>query len=233
LFLILEIITIRLMKRVAIIQARMSSTRLPGKVLKEVEGKPLLLWMLERVKGAKRVDEIVVATSTNPEDDSIVAAVQGVALFRGSLDDVLSRFQGAAEVTEADVVIRLTADCPLIDPRVIDEAIALYETGKYEYVTNGLERTYPKGMDVEVFSRKCLDEMGEKADDPYEREHVTPYLYQGKRKTKIGHLKQKEDDSDLRVTVDTPEDFIVVKSVIESLGSPGLEEIVSYLREKE
>jgi len=215
------------MKRIAIIQARMSSTRLPGKVLKKVKGKSLITRMIERVQLAEKVDGIVVATSEKPEDDAIVAEVEGVLVFRGSLDDVLSRFQGAAE--GADVVIRLTADCPLIDPKVIDQAIGMYESGHYEYVTNALERTYPKGMDVEVFSKKLLDEIAEKADDPYEREHVTPYLYQGKRETRIGHLKQKQNDSDLRITVDTPEDFALVKKLI-GLEVDGLEEIVACLR---
>jgi len=197
----------------------MGSTRLPGKVLKEVLGRPLLAYMIERVKQAKKVDEIIVATTHLAQDQPIIDLCNelNIPTFRGENQDVLSRFLEVADRHDLNVVIRLTADCPLIDPQVIDAAISLFEEGGVDYVTNALERTYPKGMDVEVFSREALEIMKEKAKDPYEKEHVTPYLYQGKEIFRHRHLKREEDRSSLRLTVDTLDDFTFVKHIIETL----------------
>jgi len=144
-----------------IVQARMSSSRLPGKVMKEVQGRPLIAYQLDRLKEVRGADSVVVATSLNEDDDVIAdfCSQYGVSVFRGSLDDVQKRFLDAANHHNIDVVVRITADCPLIDPSIIDFVIAEYKelNDSYAYVTNILERTYPRGMDVEVFLKVCLE----------------------------------------------------------------------------
>ncbi|NLX01599.1 MAG: NTP transferase domain-containing protein, partial [Syntrophomonadaceae bacterium] len=168
------------MKTVIIDQARMTSTRLPGKVMKEVLGKPLLEYQIERLKRTNEADELVIATTTNNTDQPIVEICKrlGVAYYRGSEEDVLSRYYEAATKFGADVVVRVTSDCPLIDPTVVDKVIKHYKDNwdKYDYVSNTLTRTYPRGMDTEVFSYKVLQEVYYNAQEQPEREHVTPYI---------------------------------------------------------
>ncbi len=209
----------------AVLQARMSSSRLPGKVLKPILGRPMIERQIERLRRSAELTRIVVATSTAASDDELAAAVSamGVPVHRGALDDVLGRFVGAiAEFGLEGDMVRLTADCPLADAGVIDEAIALMRREGLDYVSNGRERTYPRGLDVEVFRIDALLASARETDDPYDREHVTPYLYKPGARFAQGHLKQARDDSALRWTVDYPEDFDFVVKVYEALypGDP-------------
>lgn len=208
------------MRIVLIDQARMSSTRLPGKILKQVLDKPLLLYQIERLKRAKRLSQIVIATTVNPQDDIIAntAKEQGVSVYRGSEEDVLQRYAETAKQFQADFIVRITSDCPLIDPAIIDACIEQFlKSPQYDYISNTLDLTFPRGMDVEVFTQKALQTAHEKAKRTPEREHVTPYIYQHPDIFKIGHFKNSENLSQYRLTVDTQEDFDLIKMIIESL----------------
>ena len=207
------------MKTVIIVQARMTSTRLPGKVLKEVLGKPLLAYQLERLRRVKLADEIVLATTTNQTDDVLAsfAAKEEIRCYRGDEQDVLDRYYQAAILAEADVIIRVTSDCPLIEPAIIDEVSQVYyETPGGDYVSNALSRTYPRGLDVECFSFKVLEIAWKNANKAYEREHVTPYLYQQDVFIKK-EVKAEADYSGYRWTVDTQEDYELVRLLLEEL----------------
>ncbi|MHB8073698.1 cytidylyltransferase domain-containing protein [Desulfosporosinus fructosivorans] len=205
------------MKTVIISQARMTSTRLPGKVLKEVMGKPLLTFQIERLKRVGKGNEIVVATTVHRTDDPVeeLCCRLGVKCFRGPEDDVLARYYHAATDAGADVVVRVTADCPLIDPGIVDAVIASFAEGGYDYVSNTLTRTYPRGMDTEVFSYKVLAEAYKEAEKQSEREHVTPFIYTRRDRYKLGSVKGNEDNSKYRWTVDTSEDFELIKNILE------------------
>lgn len=204
---------------IVIVQARMGSSRLPGKILKQVLGRPLLSYQIERINRAKHVTGIIIATTTNASEMPIVKLCEHLSypVFRGSEDDVLSRYYGAAKETGADVIVRLTSDCPVIDPDVIDDVIEYYLSHTYDYVSNSLERSYPRGMDTEVFSFKVLEEAYCKADLEFQREHVTPYIYQNPNIYKLGNVLLSADESNHRWTVDTPEDFELIKLMIEHL----------------
>lgn len=208
-------------KTLAIVQARMSSTRLPGKVLKELGGRPLIGFMLERVKRAAEVHEIVLATSTDASDDELAATVRelGFGVFRGSLDDVLARFAGAAEGRGADVLVRLTGDCPLIDPALIDRAVKHLRHQGLDYVTNGEPAMYPDGLDVEAFTQAALQRAFVEARLPSEREHVTPYLRVPAAGFRRGSLAGAVDLSALRWTVDHADDLAVVRALVDALGA--------------
>ncbi|MBT6537431.1 MAG: glycosyltransferase family protein [Rhodospirillaceae bacterium] len=222
-------------KIVAIVQARMSSSRLPGKVLAPVVGQPMLLRQLERLGRARTVDEIVVATSTEPDDDVIadVCDKSNIACFRGSLHDVLGRYVQAATASEADIVLRLTADCPLTDPVVVDGLIRHMRDGAYDYASNTLERTWPHGLDVEAMTFDALLTAGHEADDPHEREHVTPFLYGHPDRFKLGSYTGAVDQSALRLTVDYSEDLDVVTQIYDALypinAAFTTEDVVIYL----
>ena len=209
------------MKTVIITQARMASTRLPGKVMREVMGKPLLAYHLERIQRAKYADEILVATTVNPEDDVItqLAASHGVRCYRGSAEDVLARYREAARETGADIMVRVTADCPLIDPEIIDKVIRYYLDHRhlYDYVSNTLKRTYPRGMDTEVFPRKVLEEIHLKAHESADREHVTCYICRHPEEYRLGGVEHSEDLSHHRWTVDEEDDFKLIKLLIEEI----------------
>ncbi|RDY23314.1 acylneuraminate cytidylyltransferase [Romboutsia maritimum] len=206
-------------KVVAIIQARVGSTRLPRKVLKNIKGKTILAHVVERVKQSKYIDEIVIATSDLDKDDDIVKEVNkiGVLYFRGNELDVLSRYYGAAKSRRADVIVRITSDCPLIDPNIIDNLVKYYLENSYDIVTNAVadlsKRTYPRGLDTEVFSFKMLRLANENANKTYQREHVTPYIYE--HAENIYYYLNKFDYSKYRWTVDTKEDYILIKKIYE------------------
>jgi spore coat polysaccharide biosynthesis protein SpsF len=229
-----------LQKVVLIMQARMGSERLPGKVLKPVAGKPLLQYELTRLSRCQFVGETVVATTTNPADDAIVEFCRqhGVLWFRGSEEDVLSRYYEAAVWRSADVVVRVTADCPLIDPALVDDTVKFYLTHRteYDYVSNVLKRTYPRGMDCEVFSFSALKQAFDEAKDRKEREHVTPFIYGRPERFKLGGVAGAEDQSCLRLTVDTSEDFDLIEKVITALYPAkhdfSLADIVSLLKQR-
>ncbi|MBD2108557.1 glycosyltransferase family protein [Nodosilinea sp. FACHB-13] len=204
-----------------IVQARMTSTRLPGKVLKPVLDKPLLAYQIERLKRVKTADSIVIATTENDSDNPIVELCKALEVdyFRGSEQDVLSRYYGAAQAAQSDIVVRVTSDCPLIDPEVIDEVIQVYaaECDRYDYVSNALKRTYPRGMDIEVLPTWALEQAYRETTEPPEREHVTPFIYNHPKRYSLGHVIYSEDLSHHRWTVDTPEDFELIKRMLEEL----------------
>ena len=209
------------MKVCVILQARMGSARLPGKVLKEVLGKPLLEYQCERLDRVKLKDETIITTSIGDSDRPIVDFCRKRALvcFRGPEEDVLARFEGAALSRAADVVVRLTGDCPLIDPEIVDRVIEFYLTNNahYDYVSNVFKRTYPRGMDCEVFSRRALWEAQREAKLPAEREHVTRFIYSHPERYRLGSVTHSEDQSRHRWTVDTPEDFELIRKILTEL----------------
>jgi spore coat polysaccharide biosynthesis protein SpsF len=203
----------------AVLQARMSSTRLPGKVMRPILGRPMIGLQVERLRRSARLGRIVVATSDGPEDDPLADYVEtlGLAVHRGERDDVLARFHGAlAAHGGGEHVVRLTADCPLADPEVIDAAVALHlETGA-DYTANTAGRTFPKGLDVEVCRVAALEAAWAEAEDPYEREHVTAFLYRRPERFRLASLT-RDPPLKYRWTVDTPEDFAFVEAVYEAL----------------
>jgi glutamate-1-semialdehyde 2,1-aminomutase len=201
---------------IAFVQARMGSIRLPNKVMKIVNGKPLIEYLLLRVAKAKLIDKIVVATSVNSNNDLLVSFVNslGFETYRGSEHDVLSRFYEAAKFHNATTLLRITADCPLVDPDLIDSLIEEYFNSVSDYATNTLPPTYPDGLDVEVFSFQSLEIAHQEAVTANEREHVTPYIrYSGK--FKIYNSVNKIDYSDRRWTVDEVDDFEVVSNIFQ------------------
>ena len=206
-------------KVLAILQARTSSSRLPGKVLMQILGRPMLALQLERLRRCRKIDHLVVATSDHPSDDVLAAlcADLGLPVCRGSLDDVLSRFAGAAQPYAPDVVVRLTGDCPLADPQLIDEVIENFLSADYDYLSNCAPATYPDGLDVEVFSYRALLEAETEAVLPSHREHVTPFIRRQPERFRVGNLAAEGDCSHLRWTVDEPEDFVFVSEIYERL----------------
>lgn len=204
---------------ILIIQARMGATRLPGKVLKAVMGKPLLSYLVERLKRVKKVDQLVLATTTNPSDDVLMefCVKEHLPFFRGSEENVLDRFLQTARIYKGEVIVRITADCPLIDPAIVDEAIDFFLNHPYDYVSDVLTRTYPRGMDVEVFSISSFEKVAKEAQREDEKEHVTPYYLRHPEQFKLGQVTSKENNSHLRLTVDTPEDFTLIKTLLEEL----------------
>ena len=204
---------------VAIIQARMSSSRLPGKVLKEIAGKPMLTWVVERTRLSRYVDEAVIATTTETIDDPIVDYCEraGIPVSRGSHYDVLDRYYQAARQFEADVIVRITADCPVIDPGVIDHTIEQFFTEKVDFAANRLpppwKRTYPIGLDTEVCTFSGLERAWKEAEAAFEREHVMPYFYDQEGRFRILLVNHDPDYGELRWTVDTPEDLRAVQII--------------------
>lgn len=211
------------MKVGAIIQARMSSTRLPGKILKKVLGKSLLEYQIERIKRAKSIDQIIVATTINECDNPIVGLCQQMEIpcCRGSEEDVLSRYYEAALEFHIDAIVRLTSDCPLIDPDVIDKVVYYFleNAGRFDYVSNTLARTYPRGMDTEIMSLKALEAAYNHAAESADREHVTAYLYRNPERFRLDSVRFQTDESRHRWTVDTPEDFQLIQKIITELYS--------------
>lgn len=209
------------MKTGIIVQARMTSTRLPGKVLKTVMGKPLLEYQIERLRRVKSADEIIIATTTNDTDLPLVQLCECLRIpyFRGSEEDVLSRYYGAASEHNLDIIVRVTSDCPLIDPLVIDKVIGFYleHRSRYDYISNSLKRSYPRGMDTEVFSFVVLEEAYLEAQAQPAREHVTPFLYQHPERYRLGNVALEKDESVQRWTVDTREDFELIRRILEAL----------------
>jgi len=206
---------------VAIIQARMGSTRLPGKIMKEILGKPVILWDLDRLSLSKLIDEIVVAIPYGIENDVIVDTIKKynnkIVTTRGSENDVLDRYYQAALQTNADVVVRITSDCPLIDPVVIDYVIEQFLDNDCDYCSNSLTRTYPRGLDVEVFSFIAFKNAWIEAQKDYEREHVTPYIIENPDKFKLLKVTNDIDLSHLRWTLDTNEDFEFISAVYKKI----------------
>jgi len=201
-----------------IIQARMGSTRLPGKVMMEIDKdkNPILFYVINQLKNCINIDNIVVATTTFPEDNRIADFLQqtNVACFRGNDNDVLDRYYKCAKHFVFLTIVRITSDCPLIDPQIVDRVIEKFQTEKYDYVSNCIPRTFPYGTEVEIFSFNALEQTWKNAKKPSEREHVTPYIYNNRDKFRICSLCNDEDLSRFRWTVDRIEDLNLVKQLI-------------------
>jgi len=233
------------MKTGAIIQARMSSNRLPGKVLKALpygSGISSLEQIVYRLQQVESIHEVIIATSTNKEDKAIVdmADSKGINVFSGSLNNILERFTLAAKSFHFDHVVRITGDCPCIDPDIIEETIQKHLQEKADFTTTGaLKRTFPIGIDAAVIKMQALEEAYQNADKDYEKEHVTPYIYKSHpEKFKIVSVEASEElaDPTLRITMDTPEDYILMCSIYDALylkhQSFGLREILTLLEKK-
>jgi spore coat polysaccharide biosynthesis protein SpsF len=224
-------------KVVIIIQARMGSTRLPGKVIKRVSGIPLLLLQYQRLSLSKLADQIVIATSTNPNDSSIVKLCldHAIMYFKGSESDVLKRYYDAATFFKADIIVRINSDCPLIDPRVVDKVInAFLSSGQtVDYASNILEETYPTGMHVEVFSYNAIKKASERHTQLDEKEHVTPYIYRNPSIFKLLSVTNSINLSMHRWTVDYEEDFEfisqIIKKKIKNNIDTSMNQIVEFL----
>jgi spore coat polysaccharide biosynthesis protein SpsF len=207
------------MRTVAIIQARMSSSRLPGKVLLDIAGQPMIVRVVERARRAKSVDDVIIATTTDPSDDPIEALCRerGYLVYRGSMFDVLDRFYGAARQAAAEVIVRITADCPVIDPGVIDQTVEAFHTSMADFACNRLpppwHRTWPIGLDTEVCSFSGLERAWKEAVLPYEREHVMPFFYDTEDRFKVVVLEHDPDYGELRWTVDTAEDLKLLRQI--------------------
>ncbi len=206
-------------KTVAIVQARTSSTRLPRKVLLEIEGQPMLAWNLRRLARARRIDEVVVATTTEPEDEAIVslATTLGFRTWRGPLEDVLTRYVGAATMAEATTVVRVTSDCPFIDPQLVDETLASWPRAGVDYI--GFDG-YPRGLDHEVMTLEALLRADRDATLDYERVHATPHIYRNPDKFRVTSVGHEPSLTHHRWCVDTPDDLAFVREVARRLG-PG------------
>jgi spore coat polysaccharide biosynthesis protein SpsF len=209
------------MRIVCFIEARFRSTRLPGKVLKQILGKPMLEWMIERIERARTLDEIVIATTDSPADDPIVELAQRmkIGVFRGSEDDVLARVLGAARAYHADVIVETTGDCPLHDPAIIDKVVADFRIGGADFVSNTLAYSTPRGTDVRVFAADDLDEINRLSNDPADHEHVSLYFWEHPEKYRLRNVATDlpAEVSELRLTVDTPEDFDLITRIYEEL----------------
>jgi spore coat polysaccharide biosynthesis protein SpsF (cytidylyltransferase family) len=209
----------------------MTSTRLPGKVLKNIAGKPVLWHVINRLRQAKLVDEIVVATTINSTDIPIISLAEdiGVASYTGSEVDVLDRYYQSAKIAKADVIVRITSDCPLLDPGVVDEAASYFLKNCFDYVSNtcvttdlGCKQAYPDGLDTEVFSFGALENAWKNASLDSEREHVTPYIWKNVDLFKIGHVSYPVDLSHLRFTLDYEEDLLFIAEIYNRLSDKGL-----------
>jgi spore coat polysaccharide biosynthesis protein SpsF len=187
----------------------MSSTRLPGKVFRPIKGVPMMMHQIARIRRMRNLSDVVVATSVESSDDELAEFLghAGVNVFRGPLDDVAARFIGALDNNPCDIAVRLTADCPLIDPAVVDAAIDLHVEAGADYTSNVIERTFPRGLDCEVFNPDVLRNLYDQGLSDYEKEHVTVGIYSRPESFHLENLAGPTDRSDLRWTVDTPEDF--------------------------
>jgi spore coat polysaccharide biosynthesis protein SpsF len=208
------------MKIVAIVQARMGSSRLPRKVLKDLGGATVLDRVLNRLGRSRLIQESVVATTIEPADDAIVEHCErtGRKVFRGSEQDVLDRYYQAAKYVNADVVVRITSDCPVIDPEVTDGTIRAFLDRHADYASNVLVRTYPRGLDTEVMTVQALERAWRESNKPHQREHVTPYIYENPSEFKLHGIENDTDCSRHRWTVDTPEDLELLRAIYERFG---------------
>jgi spore coat polysaccharide biosynthesis protein SpsF len=228
------------MRTVCTIEARMRSTRLPGKVLKPLLGRPMLERMVERLRRARRLDAIVIATTDHAADDPIEALARrlDVGCFRGSEEDVLDRVLQAARSAKADLIVETTGDCPLIDPALVDRTVEAFLAGGKDYVSNCLVPSFPRGFEVQVFPLKVLEEVARLTQDPADREHVSLYIYEHPDRFRIGRLDESvpPKERELRLTVDTPEDYALVSKVFEALHPTkpdfGLADVIELLRRR-
>ena len=227
----------------AIVQARMGSTRLPGKIMMSVRDKPLLYYNIRQVLQSKKIDKLIIATTNLSRDDEIVKFVDlyGIEVFRGSEDDVLDRYFHCAKEFKLDAIVRITSDCPLVDPEIIDRCIEKFENENLDYLSNTNKQIdddwiydpcgFPPGFGVEVFTFNTLENAWKNTEKPFDREHVTQYILDNPKKFKIGGLENQEDFSDLRLTLDYQVDFDLIKLVIENFPDDeiyNLKKIISF-----
>jgi spore coat polysaccharide biosynthesis protein SpsF len=207
------------MKVVTIIQARMGSTRLPGKVLKDLGGEAVLARVVNRVRRTKFAGEVVIATTNNSADDLIVAECRqiNVSVFRGDEDDVLDRYYQCAQWAAADAVVRITSDCPLIDPDITDKTVRSFLDRRPDYASNTLERKYPRGLDTEVMTMEALATAWQDARESYQRAHVTPYIYENPERFRLLPVCGFRDYSHYRWTLDTSEDLALIRTLYERM----------------
>ncbi|WP_119417838.1 cytidylyltransferase domain-containing protein [Desertibaculum subflavum] len=225
-------------RTVATIEARMTSSRLPGKVMMEIAGRPALELMVERLSRVPSLDGTVIATTVNAADQPIVdlAGRLGIGCFRGSEEDVLARVLGAAEAHAIDVIVETTGDCPLIDPAVVERTIQAYRASGADYVANVLRRTYPIGMDTQVFARSVLADVARRTGDPYDHEHVSVFIYRHPELYRLLNVAapNRQTDPELRLTLDTADDLKLLRALADSAlaGDPGagLDDILAALR---
>lgn len=204
-----------------IIQARMGSTRLPGKILKPIMGSPMLGYLLERLARIQTPHTLIVATTTNPQDNEIEDFIKHkkILVFRGSEEDVLDRYYQTCLKFPADLIVRITSDCPLMDPAIVDQAIQRFQKHNtpLDYLSNTVPRTFPRGMDVEVFTFAALKVASQEASSVHDREHVTPFFYKQPQRFHLAHFTHQPDISHYRLTVDTAEDFLLISKIFEEL----------------
>lgn len=227
------------MKIVAIIQARMGSTRLPAKVMKQLHGTTVLGHVLKRSQACPSIDEVIVATTIEPQDATIAQACEqlGVSCFRGSEQDVLSRYYLAAEEAGADLIVRITSDCPLYDGHLLERMLLEFKRiaaqEPLDYLSNTQIRTFPRGLDTEIFTFRALERAHREATRPHEREHVTPYIYQHPERFIVRNFASPTDLSSHRWTLDTEEDFALISAIYDALyvGNPdfGTAEVLELL----
>jgi len=222
---------------IGLIQVRMGSTRLPGKSLMEINGKPMLWHLIKRVEKSKLIDKIVIATTVEKQDDAIeeFAKKEGIDCFRGSEMDIMDRLYNALKAFNGDIGVRITGDCPLVDHQVIDKLIGYYLEHKDEFdiVTNIFPPTHPQGLSVEVFPREILERALNEMNDPFWREWVTVYFYENPDKYRVANIKNEENFAHHRWTVDYEEDYKFVDAVFSALGPNGedftMEDILKFL----
>jgi spore coat polysaccharide biosynthesis protein SpsF len=224
-------------KIVAIVQARRGSTRLPDKVLADIEGRPLLAWVLRRAARIPGVAQVLLATTTVAADAALitVAGEEGFGAFAGSENDVLDRFMGAADVCGAEAVVRLTADCPLLDPEVSGRVVARFTVGDVDYACNTQPPTFPDGLDTEVFSRAALETAWQQATLQSQREHVTPFIWGQPERFRLATVTREPSLAEVRLTVDDPADLDVIRSLYQRLHpaereSAGLARVLEILQ---
>lgn len=225
------------MKAAAIIQARMTSSRLPGKVLMPLGDRPMLQLVIERLQRSQTLSDIIVATSAEEADDPIVdlCADLAIPVARGSRDDVLARFAGALYLTKADTIARVTADCPLIDSALIDNALAVFEAERPDHLSCGSDGGYPRGINAEIVARAALELAAREAAEPFEREHVTPFLYTRPDRFRLAKMEAPQElrRPDYRITVDEPVDMAMMEALIGGIGGDplaiSLYDVVAFL----
>jgi len=224
------------LKTIAIVQARTGSTRLPSKVLLPLGEKFSIQWVIDRIKKCKEIDSVLLATTTHKSDDALESLCKdmGIVCFRGSENDVLDRYYSTAKffnLGSNDIVVRITGDCPLIDPEICGNVISLIKSKDLDYVSNTVTCTFPDGLDCEAMKFGTLEKSWQQAKLKYEREHVTQYILRHPELFKIGNYTHVEDLSALRWTLDTPEDYQFIKAVIEGIGNEhfDMKDILNFL----
>ena len=224
-------------KILVIIQARMDSTRLSGKVLMNIEGKPMLWHVINRLKFSKKLDDVILAIPDTKESDILeeFAKENKIKYFRGSKENVLSRYYKSAKEFKCGIIVRVTSDDPLVDPKILDTIIEKHLSRKADYTSNNLKRTFPLGLDIEVFNFHVLERAYKEAKEDYQREHVTPYIYEHPEIFKIAYVENEEDLSSFRWTVDEIKDLEFVREIYKRLYKKGeiflMDDIITLLKQ--